>query len=79
MKKNGMSNIPMVTAAIIPKKTPVPMALRLAAPGPEAITILCELYYKYGVLRGESHQHNEPYLEISVIFKSTHNDTDISP
>lgn len=39
MKKNGMSNIPMVTAAIIPKKTPVPMALRLAAPGPEAITI----------------------------------------
>lgn len=34
-----MSNMPIVTAAIIPKKTPVPMALRLAAPGPEAITI----------------------------------------
>lgn len=29
----------MLTAAIIPKNTPVPIALRLAAPGPEAITI----------------------------------------
>ena len=29
----------MVTATIIPKKTPVPMAWRLAEPGPLAITI----------------------------------------
>ena len=39
MKKNGMSCIPMKTAASIPKNTPVPIAFRLADPGPEASTI----------------------------------------
>ena len=38
-KKNGTSTIPMVTATIIPKNTPVPIACRLAEPGPVANTI----------------------------------------
>lgn len=31
--------MPTVTAAIIPKNTPVPIACLLAEPGPEAITM----------------------------------------